>query len=416
MISIFDNCLTRTAALACGVALMLAGCDSDDDSSKPRGRSSTRGAAANGDTAVVYALMIRDPDGISDYLMAGDAVPSETIDTSKGIELPGGNYYFDDTAVYYSNFESKKLQRYVVKPDLSIELAGEFSLAQYAGGTPVFFSATRAYVIDADDGLLIQFNPSAMEITGEIEVPALLRDGYSGNVSRVNKVGDRILGTVTYWSTDFDKTAEDSTVAIAIDAEADEPLTILRDDRAFGADSSFVADNGDFYAIADGFAGYASLVLGQKIQPSLIRVRRDANEIDSDYLLDLGELLDTKAVNGLWPLTGSKFVLQAWGTTDEEVVTADDLDVVPAWEWFIVDAETRETQKVSKLGRSTTSYSLLRFEVDDELYLQQYVIEDKDYNKAHVELYRLSEDASVEKVVESTRGDVRMMTRLQIAD
>jgi hypothetical protein len=85
MTCIFKTSLPRAAALACGVALMLAGCDSDDDSSKPRGRSNARGDAASGDTAVVYALMIRDPDGISDYLMAGDDVPTGTIDTANGI-------------------------------------------------------------------------------------------------------------------------------------------------------------------------------------------------------------------------------------------------------------------------------------------------------------------------------------------
>jgi hypothetical protein len=137
----------------------------------------------------------------------------------------------------------------------------------------------------------------------------------------------------------------------------------------------------------------------QPVQPRLVRVRSGADAVDADYMLDLGELFDTPAVNGLWPLANKKFVVQVWRGPDE--VGEDELDVKPNWEWHIVDAETRESSAIEALGRSTTSYSLLRFVVDGKLYLQQYVIENEDYNDAHVELYRVYTDASVEKVVET---------------
>ncbi|HTU63378.1 MAG TPA: hypothetical protein VMF89_33180, partial [Polyangiales bacterium] len=270
------------------------------------------------------------------------------------------------------------------------------------------------YCISADDGLLIEFDPSRMEITREIEAPELAREGYSSDVSGGIRVGDRILASIVYYDADFERMAEDSTVAIMLDG-SDKPLTVLRDTRAFGAGSAFADDKGNFYAIADGGAGYFPIVEKQSISPKLIRVKRDQDEIDSDYLLELDSVLDTDVVNGLWPLKGSKFVVQAWTGDRGKVLTADDLDVEPGWEWFIVDAESRETKKIEALGRSTTSYSLLRFQVDGQLYLQQYIVEDRDYNRAHVELYRVGEDAEVEKVVQSTRGDMRMMTRLNVA-
>lgn len=104
-----------------------------------------------------------------------------------------------------------------------------------------------------------------------------------------------------YTNSDYTQTAEDSTVAIALEPDSDEPLRILRDDRAVSADSSFADDEGNFYALADGSAGYFSLVYGQTIQPRLIRVRPGAEEVDPDYLLDLGELLDTHQSTGCGP-------------------------------------------------------------------------------------------------------------------
>jgi hypothetical protein len=395
--------------LTLGVSLLGACSDAPDDA----GAAERKPTAS--DTAVLTALMIRDPEGYTDYLMASADLPSGTIDTSRGIELSGGNYYSTDSALYYKNFELNSLQRYVVDKQLDVQLDGEISLANYSGCTPIFFSDASAYCIDVDDGLLVAFDPTAMEITEELAAPELVRRGYTGEVNRAQRVGDRYLASIVY-SNDT-SLAEDSTIAIAIEADAKNPLRVLHDERAVSADSAFTDDDGNYYALADGGAGYWSLVEGQTIQPRLLRVQEGSVAVDSDYLLDLGALLDTPAVNGLWPLQDKKFVLQVWrgSETGEDTHNDDDLDVQPNWDWYIVDAETEETTPITALGRSSTSYSLLRFVVDEQLYLQQYVIEDADYNRARVELYRVDEDARVEKVLETQRGDLRSITRVKIA-
>jgi hypothetical protein len=211
-------------------------------------------------------------------------------------------------------------------------------------------------------------------------------------------------------------TAEGSTIAIALQPDSEQPLRVLRDDRAVSTDNAFTDDEGNFYALADGNGGYYSLAAGQTVQPRLLRVKHGSNEVDPDYLLDLGELFDTPAVNGLWTLKDKQFVVQVWRgkAPGDETLTDDDLDVRPNWDWYVVDAETRETTPISQLGRSTTSYSLLRFIVDDQLYLQQYIVEDEDYNNSHIELYKVGADAKVEKIVESRRGDLRSITRVTL--
>jgi hypothetical protein len=63
------------------------------------------------------------------------------------------------------------LQPYVARLDYTVALAGDLSLARYSGdGTPVFFSPTSGYIVDPETGMLIKFNPTAMEITGDAQV------------------------------------------------------------------------------------------------------------------------------------------------------------------------------------------------------------------------------------------------------
>lgn len=40
----------------------------------------------------------------------------------------------------------------------------------------------------------------------------------------------------------------------------------------------------------------------------------------------------------------------------------------------------------------------------------------EDYNAAHIELYKVDEKGAVDKIVESKRGDLRMMSRVEIED
>jgi len=73
--------------------LSLAACADEDDV--------TRGAAAALDSAVMYAVMIRETESLNDYLSASPGVPNGEIDLSNAIELTGGNFYSTPEAVYY---------------------------------------------------------------------------------------------------------------------------------------------------------------------------------------------------------------------------------------------------------------------------------------------------------------------------
>ena len=104
-------------------------------------------------------------------------------------------------------------------------------------------------------------------------------------------------------------------------------LLEIRDDRGVGAYLSFVDDRGDFYFAADGLSGNLALTGFQDVpSPRVLRVRRDSDTVDESFMLDLGALLHTPATFGFWPVSDTKFVVQAWASD------VDPQTVIPAGE------------------------------------------------------------------------------------
>jgi hypothetical protein len=83
-------------------------------------------------------------------------------------------------------FESQSLQRYVVNRSLEVKLDGEIGLAKYSRCTPVFFSSSKAFCIAPDDGLLIEFDPIAMEINRS-NAPRRLALDRTGQAQRLTR-------------------------------------------------------------------------------------------------------------------------------------------------------------------------------------------------------------------------------------
>jgi hypothetical protein len=372
------------------------------------------GEVERAEEAVVTAILTRGPDDTYlTYLMAGEEAPEGTIDRSGARELPDALVADNGEAIFVGDNERITLQRYEVNADYTFEMVGEFSLqgygVDYISNDPLFFSSTSAYYVDAPRGQIITFDPSTMTITGDIQVPELLRDDYFAWMGPPQKDGDRYLAPILYTDADWTATAPDSTVAI-ITSDEDEPIRLIQDDRGVGAYLSFVADDGHFYFAADGLSGNLALAGLQDVPTSrVLRVKSGEEQIDPSYLLDLGELLDTPGTFGFWPVSGSAFVTQAWAS---DVDPADVLEPgtggwgQPYFDWKFVDLETMEARPVDGLERSGP-YNTLRLRLDGDTYVQRFVD-----GVERAELYLLNPNASAEKVAETTLGDFWFLGRV----
>lgn len=372
------------------------------------------GRAARAETAVVLAVLTRNPDDtFQTYLLASEQAPSGEVDFSRALELPDALVTQNEEAIFVGDNERITLQRYEVNDDYSFTMTGEFSLQSYGvdyiNNEPLFFSPTRAYYVDAPRAQIITFNPTSMEITGDIQVPELLREDYVVWLGPSKRIGDRYLANVLYTDESWTATAPDSTVGIIIEDDPAYPIRLLRDERGVGALLSFVNDEGDFYFAADGLAGELSLAKLQDVPSSrVLRVRRGEDAVDPSFLLDLGEILNTPATFGFWPVSESKFVVQAWASDVAPEMVLEPGEGgwgKPYYDWWFVDSESGDAQPVRGLARSLAN-NTLRMQLDDRTYLQR-PLED-----GRVELYVLRDDASAEKVAETSRGEFWFLGRV----
>lgn len=395
--------------LACAACLFALGCSDDGGGN---GESSRERA----EQAVVVAVLTRGPnDAYQTYLLADEDVPTGRLDLSRALELPDALVATNGEAIFVGDNERLTLQRYEVNSDYSFSLVGEFSLQRfgvdYINNEPLFFSPTRAYYVDAAQGQLIAFNPSTMKVTGDIQVPEILRDGYTTWMGPPQRIGDRHLATLLYTDDSWTATAPDSTVGIIVEDDDNEPVRTISDDRGVGSYLSFVGENDDFYVAADGLSGNLALAQLQDVPSSrVLRVQSGANEIDPSFMLDLGSLLDTPATFGFWPVAGNSFVVQAWASDvdPEEVLEAGEGGWgKPHYDWMFVDIDEMQVKRVAGLERSA-AYNTLRFRVDGKTYVQRLV---DDLGRA--ELYLLKEDASAEKIAETPQGDFWFLGRVE---
>lgn len=398
----------RWCVLAAPAFVVAFGCSDQEDGAE--GDSGERA-----DEAVVVAVLTRSPnDTYQTYLVASEDVPSGTLDLSRALELPDALVATNGEAIFVGNNEQLTLQRYEVNSDYSFTLVGELSLQRYGvdyiNNDPLFFSPTSAYYVDAAQGQIIAFDPSTMRITGDIQVPEILRDDYTTWMGPPQRVGDHYMATLLYTDDAWTATAPDSTVGIIVDDDEDEPIRLLRDDRGVGSYLSFVSDDESFYFAADGLSGNLALAKLQDVPSSrVLRVRSGEDEVDPSFMIDLGALLDTPATFGFWPVSGSSFVVQAWASDvdPEDVLEPGDGGWgQPYYDWMFVDIETMVAKPVAGLERSA-AYNTLRLRVDGKTYLQRFTD-----GIQRSELYLLNEDASAEKVAETTQGDFWFLGRV----
>jgi hypothetical protein len=366
------------------------------------------------DTAVVVAILTRAPDdSFQTYLLASEGAPQGKLDLSTALELPDALVAQNDEAIFIGDNERLVFQRYEVNADYSFTLAGEFSLqgygVDYINNQPLFFSPTTAYYVDAPRGQIIVFNPTSMEITGDIQVPQLLRDDYLVWLGPSHRVGDRYLAAVLYTNEDYTATAPDSTVGIILQENPTEPIRFLRDARGMGAYLSFLDSRGDLYLAADALSGDLALA-GQDVPSSrVLRVQNGADEVDPGYMLDLGQLLDTPATFGFWPVEGDKFVVQAWASDvdpSEVLEPGNGSFGAPYFDWMFVDIATGTSQPVRGLQRAVAN-NTIRLALDGQTYLQQSF-----ELGGRSELYALNADGSALMVAENEPGEFWFLGRV----
>lgn len=221
-------------ALAASLALTSApGCGSDSNETE-------EALGAGPLYAVMYEVF--DDLGSSSYLSLLNSLDAEEIDTTQAREYAGGRAFLHayDGAIFVGDAATPTVTRYSVAEDGSLTTEGTVSFAGYPIETSWSFDAWNVTFIDPHKAYLMDFpgggttivwDPTTMEITGEIPPPSEVhRDGWTleGTPALLR---DGLIFRTFSWADYVEGTYSSDLLLAVYDAEKDELLELVEETR-----------------------------------------------------------------------------------------------------------------------------------------------------------------------------------------
>ena len=201
---------------------------------------------------------------------------------------------------------------------------------------------------------------------------------------------------------DWDALELDPVKRVAIFDPEQMTVTYASDDRAPSTFEALVDENGDFYVLPDRNITYLSHYFSPNAGApigGLLRIKAGEDDFDPDYYERLDELAGGRAIAQIFPVTGTKWLVEALPDASEypPLERADEFFQMPV-SVRLVDLEQRTWQPVTGLEelRAGTWSNERRFYVDGTLYYagalyfpgQAFTRIDADLGEVTVEAFR----------------------------
>lgn len=394
----------RTFSTTLGTAILMvaaavtAACDSDDpversamldgggvvavsdqgdvsaDGAVSASDASEANAGSGGRSAILVGVFVRNPDGRNVYVGAVPEVPSGELDYSRFLEFGDVEASTHGGYVFVWDRDPATMTRLSVGDDLQLTPGPTLSfLEQGLSGTArtVYISATRAYTLSPALDRIVVWDPSAMTITGTIEMtPPVRAPGLETSAAEGHLAGNSVIWPLVSTNWDGEKHFQGTAVAI-VDAHTGGPVRIVEDQRCVGADGAHVDEKGDFYLRAGGYWGSAAAYGPQATTTRTCVVRINAGEsvFDPNYLVDMKALTGTYVNLPWFHVEGSKYLAQPWDPAVPVPASIDDYWDGAGAKPMLVDIATGESQPYPHVAGHTV-VSRAEFKLDGTSYYQ----------------------------------------------
>ncbi|MEM9493994.1 MAG: hypothetical protein AAGC55_32905 [Myxococcota bacterium] len=221
----------------------LVGCgDDSSDSTDP-----DAGEPPVSENAYLVLTRVLDPSGRNAYVsILPDLEPAE-VDLGQALEFSGrARAFAHEGDVMIMNSETGEITRYDVDERLNL-IEGETLSMTGLGITRfisafIFISPTRAYYVDSNTLQLVVWNPQTMELVSNFSIAEIERPGFTIAVRRPRLSGDRVLVPIA-WSNSSN--LRPSVGLLILDAQSDQVISVLEDERCTISGGSFVDDQGE---------------------------------------------------------------------------------------------------------------------------------------------------------------------------
>ena len=275
--------------------------------------------------AIMIVGQIYSPEGYNTYVGVLPEIPQGEVDFASFRELGNANVFTSGGYVFVE--EDGIMQRFSVDDDLRLVDGPRFSWQDFGIGeinatSTVFVSPERAYSFAPGLDVVIVWNPETMERTGNLDVGFPERpDGMETFATDGYVVGDKVIWNV--FSGNWDTITPYPAVTLVIaDAEDDEPVRVVEDDRCLPGGPASVDDEGNYYVQAGAFYGYFMAYgdVASDARTCVLRVNAGEGQPDPDFLIDYQELTGSYVSDPWFNISGDQFFARSW---DPEVAFPD---------------------------------------------------------------------------------------------
>jgi hypothetical protein len=375
-------CLRRigsVALMALGALIVTACSASDPDKDgKPAGNTSAAGASSDGTGgqpaaseplfAVPSEVYSADFATSTSYVPLVPSLDVPRISLDQARELDGrasvatvGGYFF------VASSSAPVIERFQVQADGSLESAGKLNFANY--GVPEFFAIDawgavfidehKAYIFNGSDGSHVVWDPTSMEITGSIDGPGLVQQGY--NLESIAVVrGNRMYRLFTFLNYDSWEFLAAPQYLATYDLETDKLLDVVEESRCPQLYSRpFIDESGDIYF--SGWVWTPGLTLtGDYPASCALRIKAGQDSFDPDWQLRFAaEVTDGREAGIMRYLGHGKALLDVFyaeRTTIDAETDPQELVNTPNWRLWTVDLETNQGAPVEGLDFKAGGY------------------------------------------------------------
>ncbi|MGD1894889.1 MAG: hypothetical protein ACFB15_30370 [Cyclobacteriaceae bacterium] len=300
------------------------------------------------ETAWMIGYRVGTPQGAVRYFEVHEEFPSQT-NPSQAIEvgLASRVYSFGEHPFTYNENAGTMTKWSVDKSTLEISVAGIVSFASQgfsglAGGPPIFLSETQAFVSNLREGVVLEWNPSIMEITTVHNVDPLpsLGDGYeSGFYGEWNKYASsdgKVVMAVEHYAPDAccdeEFLAQPDGAIVAVFDPASGTIQYNQDDRLYSTHDDLLYDpvTDTYYAPPADGNSIASEYFGEELieNPFVLLRLNDDGSFDPNFALNLEDHVSIDYFSDADFIFDNKLVFTYIENVDYSTSFAE------RWNWF----------------------------------------------------------------------------------
>lgn len=380
--------LRKSLGLCAALGLLLAtGCSTGDGSG---------GTQDDTGTGPLYAVVgaISNVDATTTYVSLISSLDVKEIDDSKAYEFPGtATVATTGGWLFVADGESPIVTRYSIGKDGTLQDDGKLSFANYGLDTVslddwgnAFVSPTKAYLYNSSSSSHILWNPTSLEITGEVKSSDLVHTGVSLDGSGAMVRENRLYRSVFWKDWDAFSSSKEQYIA-TFDVEGDKRVSLTAEQRCPALNSRIQKDEAGNLYFSNWIYNVIETLQQGAPKSCALRMNAGSDVLDPSWSLNYADLTEGREAAELSYLGDGKGLLLVYHDERATIDPASDpfeLALATNWRIWSVDLEQRTALPIEGIDWLAGGYSPVKLDG------RSFVLAPLDSDYSRTNLYEIT--------------------------